>query len=115
MNPFEVATLVIAVFGLVLSVVSPTWQAATFMLSGSRVRAELTFGYRLGDVVVTQPTGWQQVAAQGFTEQVIGIKVRNVGRLAASIDTVEAALPGGTRTTMLESIIGPPLPHRLEP
>jgi len=109
------ATLAIAVLSLVLSVVSLTWQAATFVLSGSRVRAYLTRGARNADVVVTAPSGWQQLAAQGLTEEVIGIEVRNVGRLAASIDTVHAALAGGTKTTMLQSISGPPLPHRLEP
>jgi hypothetical protein len=41
MNAFEVATLVIAVLGLVLSMVSLIWQAATYVLSGSRIRAEL--------------------------------------------------------------------------
>ena len=40
-DPFAVATLVIAVLGIVLSVASLTWQAAAFVLSGSRVRADL--------------------------------------------------------------------------
>ena len=115
MNVFEVATLVIAVLGLVLSMVSLAWQAATYVLSGSRVRAELMHGAGNADVVVSGPPGWKRVAAHGLDEEVIGIEVRNVGRMAASIDSVHAALPRGTKTTMLQSIVGPPLPHRLDP
>ena len=115
MDSFAVATLVIAVLGLVLSIVSLIWQAATFVLSGSRVRAELKHGARNADVVVSGPPGWQRVASQGLGEEVIGIEVRNVGRMAASIDSVQAALPRGTKTTLLQSFIGPPLPHRLDP
>jgi hypothetical protein len=115
MNSFEVGTLVVAVLGLLLSIVSLIWQAATYVLSGSRVRAELKYGSRNADVVVSGPAGWRRFAAQGLDEEVIGIEVRNVGRMAASIDSIHAALPRGTKTTMLQSIIGPPLPHRLEP
>jgi hypothetical protein len=118
MDPAAVATLVIAVLGLALSVASLTWQAATFILSGSRVRAELRHGARNADVVAVGPLGSQRLsvlAAQGLTEEVIGIEVRNVGRLAASVDSVEAALEGGMKFAMLQSTIGPPLSHRLEP
>src|SRR5258708_4430487 len=108
-NSFEVGTLVIAVLGLVLSILSLIWQAATYILSGSRVRAELKHGARSADVVVSGPPGWKRVAAQGLDEEVIGIEVHNLGRMAASIDSVHAALPRGTKTTMLQSIIGPPL------
>jgi len=115
MNSFEVGTLVIAVLGLVLSILSLIWQAATYLLSGSRGRAELKHGARNADVVVSGHPGWKRVAAQGLDEEVIGIEVRNAGRMAATIDSVHAALPRGTKTTMLQSIIGPPLPHRLDP
>lgn len=40
----SLATLLIAVSGLALAVASLTSQAATFVLSGSRVRAELRHG-----------------------------------------------------------------------
>jgi len=112
------ATLVIAVLGLVLAVVSLTWQAATFVLSGSRVRAELKHGARNAGVAVTGPPGSQQLkslAAQGFTEEVIGVEVRNVGRLAATVDRVQAAIAGGIKLEMLRELAGPSLPHRLEP
>ncbi len=58
-----VATLVIAVLGLVLSVASLTWQAATFVLSGSRVRADLKHGAHNGGVLATEELGSQQLRA----------------------------------------------------
>ena len=118
MDSMTVAILVIAVLSLVLSVVSLTWQAATFVLSGSRIQAELKHGARNAGVVATGPPGSQQLqalAAQGLTEEVLGVEVRNVGRLAASIDSVEAALEGGVKIKMLEFVTGPVLSHRLEP
>jgi hypothetical protein len=115
-----VATLVIAVLGVVLSVASLTWQAATFILSGSRVRADLKHGARnAAGVVHGSPRSMQQqlpsLAAQGFTEEVIGIEVHNVGRLAATVDRVSAALAGGMKYNFLSDVVGPSLPHRLEP
>lgn len=117
MDSMAAATLIIAVLGLVLSVASLTWQAATFVLSGSRVRAELKHGARNASGVISGPPRSQQLKAlaeQGFPEEVIGIKVHNVGRLAASIDSVEAALAGGVKISMLVDIVGPSLPHRLD-
>jgi hypothetical protein len=52
MNSFEAGTLVIAVLGLGLANLLVIWQAATYVLSGSRVRAELKHGARSADVVV---------------------------------------------------------------
>ncbi len=118
MDLMAIATLIIAVLGLVLSVASLTWQAATFVLSGSRVRADLRHGARNATTAVSGPPGSQQLqflAAQGFTEEVIGIEVRNVGRLAASIESVAATLAGGVQFTQLRDSGGPPLPHTLEP
>jgi hypothetical protein len=112
------ATLAIAVLSLVLSVASLTWQAATFVLSGSRVRAELKHGARNASTVVTGAPGSQDflsLAGQGLTDEVIGIEVRNVGRLAASIQSVSAALASGLKVTPVRELVGPTLPHTLEP
>jgi hypothetical protein len=40
-----IATLVLAIIGLVLSIASLGWQFATFMLSGPRIEAELWVGF----------------------------------------------------------------------
>ncbi|SRR6266567_2577895 len=118
MDAFAVATLIIAVLGLVLSVASLTWQAATFVLSGSRVRADLKHGAANAGGVVHGPPGSQplaSLAAQGFTEEVIGVQVRNEGRLATTIDKVEASLANGLKVNLFGALPGPSLPHRLEP
>jgi hypothetical protein len=112
------ATLVIAVLGLVLSVVSLTWQGATFVLSGSRFRADLKHGAANAGGVVHGPPGsqpLQSLAAEGFTAEVIGVEVRNVGRLAATVDRVEASLANGLKVNLFSELLGPSLPHRLEP
>jgi hypothetical protein len=111
------ATLVIAIFGLVLSAISLTWQAATFVMSGSRVRASLRHGARGGASVVSGPPASQSfraLAEQGFTYEVIGIEVRNVGRLAVQVTGVRAALPSGVQVQETRSSMGPGFPYRLE-
>lgn len=118
MDSVEVATLIIAVLGLALSVASLTWQAATFVLSGSRVRADLKHGAANAAGALTGPPGsspLMSLVAQGFTEEVLGIEVRNLGRLAATVDRVQAALAGGMKLDLLHDVAGPQLPHRLEP
>jgi hypothetical protein len=118
MDSMAIATLIIAVLGMGLSVASLTWQAATFILSGSRIRAELKHGARNAGMVGSGAPGSQPLKAlaeQGLTEEVVGVEVHNVGRLAASVDRVEAALAGGMKLQMLLDVTGPSLPHRLEP
>jgi hypothetical protein len=118
MDCVEVATLIIAVLGLVLSVASLTWQAATFVLSGSRVRADLKYGAANAAGALTGPPGSTPLVsliAQGFTDEVLGVEVRNLGRLAATVDRVQVAIAGGIKLQTLLDVKGPSLPHRLEP
>lgn len=49
------ATLGIALVGVVLSALSLSWQATTFILTGGRVKAELRMGATDGRKVVTLP------------------------------------------------------------
>ena len=51
------AVLVIAVLGLVLSVASLVWQAATFRLNGPRIRVELLVGAVNGPLCGYGPPG----------------------------------------------------------
>jgi hypothetical protein len=109
--------LIVAIVGLVLSVASLTWQTAMFVMSGSRVRASLLHGARGPGGVASGPPGkvrFEQLVAQGFTQEVIGIQTRNVGRLAVQIVGVAAVLQSGVRVTQLPGTVGPELPHRLE-
>src|SRR5919204_5203102 len=94
----------IAVLSLILAVASLTWQAATFALSGSRLRADLRHGARNATVAVTGVPGSQSLdtlTQQGFTEEVFGVEVRNVGRLAAEVSRVQVALANGVKVEVM--------------
>jgi hypothetical protein len=87
------ATFLVALLAFAFSVVSLTWQAWTFFLSGSRLRCELRRGAvnPLTRTWMTQPVAsWEGVTpemrSQGFTEERVFIIVRNEGRAPASVD-----------------------------
>lgn len=118
----EIATLVIAIIGLILAVVSLLWQAATFVLSGPRVKVRLREGIRgdhggalLGPIENYTADGLAALTAQGYSEHVLGIEVVNTGRLPATIRTW--GLRFGNRAVYTHNLDprNPPLPHRLEP
>ena len=119
--PVNTATLVIAVVGLALSAVAITWQAATFMLTGPRIRVRLREGLRgLGGVMIAPPTmytpaGRQVLEQQGYTEAVIAIEVVNRGRLPTTVDRWTIRFGNGAAYLNPGDLQNPPLPHRLEP
>jgi hypothetical protein len=118
----EIATLVIAVIGLVLATLSLIWQASTFFLTGPRVKVRLSEGLRSpqGGVVIAPPSiyteaGRAALDADGYTEHVLAVTARNAGRAPVSLtrwslrfgNEVVVVYPGGGGNV--------PLPHRLEP
>jgi hypothetical protein len=116
----DTTTLVIAVVGLVLSVASLVWQAASFRLSGPRVKVHLREGFRgpLG-VMVAPPSVYTDVGRaalvrQGYTEHVLVIEAVNKGRLAATVNNW--SLRFGNRAVYENPTDpgNPALPHRLE-
>jgi hypothetical protein len=111
------AALAVAIVGIVLASISLSWQAFVFVLSGSRVRADLHHGARDASGVVSGLPGTQSLqslAEQGFSVEVIGVEVFNVGRLAIQVTRVSAALANGVSVSALAGTIGPDLPYRLE-
>jgi hypothetical protein len=119
----EVATFVLAVIGVGLSIASLTWQAATFVLSGTRLECELRMG-AIGPLMrgfMTMPVkDWTgltpTIKSQGFTMERVFIVVRNTGRLATSVTGYALKTNTGQRfgTTQAECW-EKPLPRRLEP
>jgi hypothetical protein len=115
----DTTTLVIAVVGLALAAASLAWQTATFALTGSRVRADILRGaIGRGGLVSSPPEKWNAnspaaLAAQGFTEPVVAVEVRNVGRMAVSVQKVTAYLDNGIGFSPTQTET--PLPFRLEP
>jgi hypothetical protein len=100
-SDYQLVTLIIAVVGLALAVASLTWQAVTFVLSGSRVKVELHHGAHdgAGNLISGPPLAQalRQAAEQGFVHEVIGAKVRNVGRVAVTVERIEAVLASGIK------------------
>lgn len=139
----DVATFVLAVLGVVLSALALGWQAATFVLTGGRVRVELLVGaVRDNHGMVTmsarnpQPDWAASLVEQGYRHPVVAVRVRNVGRLAVSVERwsivtllrkpqvvgpfAQAVVQLSKREEGPEvvypglSLVGPDLPHRLE-
>lgn len=138
----EVGSLLVAALGVVLGTASLTWQAATYALSGGRAKVELRVGamHAAGSGMVTAnprnlSEGWATLhAEQGYTHPVIGVRVRNPGRMPVTIErwSIVCFAPTSSRRSLLGKVedelrprelmelqalgesIGPPLPHRLD-
>jgi hypothetical protein len=109
-------TLIIATIGLALSVASVTWQAATFFLSGSRVKVSLRRGVRHRDGVAHWPAENAPPHAVGDVEdELLGIQVVNHGRMAAYVTGWSAVFENGTGYLDPGMDINPTITHRLEP
>lgn len=112
-----VATLVLAVVGLVISVISLTWQVIQHSLTGSRVRAELLLGGFGFGGVVTGPFDMDRsvLASQGVSEWVLAIQVRNRGRMPVDVGSCEVEFESGGAYNRAGWHANPNLPYRLEP
>jgi hypothetical protein len=121
----EIVTLVVAIIGVALAVASLAWQAATFVLSGSRVGLTLRRGLirRDGSGTVALALGplepnaghYGVMREQGFTEEVVIVEVRNRGRMAVSVESVRADTQDGWGFARIADPENPTVPHRLEP
>lgn len=137
----EIATLFIAVAGVLLSALSLGWQAATHVLTGGRAQIGLRIGaiHHTGRGMLTaRPESlgrecYEQCAQQGYTRPVICVQVRSVGRMPITVErwgiVASTRSEGGSLLSRVEAertrgqgmeflpvadSIGPPLPHRLE-
>lgn len=116
-------TLLVAVLGVILSVASLVWQAATYLLEGPRVKVELRVGAAsFSGGYAHQPVkpGWQrglaEMAAQGMTQGLLVVLVRNIGRHPTSVLRYSGVTDGGVKFGLTSAPPGcPSLPHRLEP
>jgi len=114
-------TLVIAITGLGLSALSIGWQAASFFLSGPRVRVHLQEGLRgLGGVVLASPSvyteeGGAALERLGFGEPILAVIVVNRGRLPATVGNWSIRFGNGAAYQNPGDPRNPALPYRLEP
>ena len=110
-----------AIVALSISIASVVWQMATFALTGPRVKVELLVGAFDGSTAVHQVAGrfldWDRWASQGYTTPIVGVTVRNRGRMPVSVTGWSFSLESGP--TVAPIGLGPlnpgkTLPHRLE-
>lgn len=121
----DIVTLIVAIVGIVLAGASLAWQAASFVLSGSRVRVNLRRGAlrrggpgglaRLAGPLNPSESDYEMMREQGFTDDVFIVEVRNVGRMAVSVESVSLDTEGGWGFAHPGDPENPALPHRLEP
>src|SRR5215471_18795961 len=60
-------------------------------------------------------TAMQRLAAQGYTQPIIAVEVRNVGRMAVTVQRWSIKHTRGVSFAPFGAQIGPELPYRLEP
>lgn len=112
----------LSVVAIVLSALSLGWQAATYVLTGGRVHVELRVGavdpsgtgMVHGPVSSATPDWAEHQARQGYTRPVVGVLVRNRGRLPVTV--TEWTLVGSHELNFrpIGLSIGPELPYRLD-
>jgi hypothetical protein len=116
----NVASLVLGICGVVLASLSLGWQAATYVLTGGRVKVRLRVG-GLGDggIVIAPPNSlnanwWEYLASQGYPRPIGAVTVANVGRQPVTV--ARWGLKSGLGLSLYPAAdsIGPSLPHRLE-
>lgn len=114
-------TLIVAIVALAVSSFSFAWQLAQYALTGARVRLEMVVGASDGQTVVHQSAGkafdWNRMAAQGFTAPVVGMTIRNRGRLPISITSWAFPFETGPSVGLIglgRLNPGKTLPHRLD-
>lgn len=116
----DIATLIIAVIGAFTGITSLVWTVASHVLTGARVKVELVIGWVANGSVITLPWSSHNPSKpppfSGIDLQypVVGVQVRNVGRLACSVRGWSVSLDNGVALSHVELPMNSPLPHRLD-
>jgi hypothetical protein len=115
------ATTILAGFGVMLGILSLGWQAISFALSGSRINVSIRNGMSNGSGVMTVASDLTEAAVselqqQGFTQPVIGVQVRNLGRSPTSVTWVGVLYDNGAMYSLVNgsNAMNSDLPARLE-
>jgi hypothetical protein len=122
-SDLDVINAGVAAAAFVLAVVSLVWQAITWKLSGSRAKAKVLKGTLQGNgtAYATLPPSrsWETISgaeytSQGFTRPALFLRVVSTGRHPVQVQSWNVRFPGKVRLGMLNSPLGPALPHRLD-
>lgn len=118
---FQILTFVVAAVGLVFAAASLGWNVAQFHLTGGRPSIDLIRGVLTPTGVITVPLNGnadrqlaQLRAEHGYTEQVIGVVVRNTGRTSVRVQRWGISCPGTAEYWLIGDSLGPTLPASIE-
>ena len=106
--------LIIAFAGVGLALLSLAWQACSFFLSGCRVRIKVARGLLNETNIAYFPRRDRTPLPFDSSDEVIEVKVRNKGRLNASVVSCALITKEGALFNPDVSKRCPELPHRLE-
>ncbi len=112
--------MIVGVLGLVLASISISWQAASYLLTGGRVKVSLRVGGFGNGAMVTAPPAsltaswWDGLAKQGYKQPIVAVRVANVGRQPVTVARWGLKSGLGMSLYPMADSIGQPLPHRLE-
>ncbi|MFC6160282.1 phosphoribosylamine--glycine ligase [Kribbella jiaozuonensis] len=121
----DVVTLIIAILGFVIALVSCVWQIATWFWSTARPRATMMHGIIVGPGTGTAMVGpigkngapfpVKQMRRQGYNgPEIIGIEVVNHGRAPMTVTKFGLKHESGVGFVPIGEAIGPTFPHRIE-
>lgn len=114
MSGLDLITLVVATIGAVTGVAALGWGIAQHMLSGARVRVSLVGGWFMNGGIAAGPLATIQRPNELLGEAVVGVVVRNVGRLPATV-TVWGVKAGKLSFHSYDyQQFNPTIPHRVE-
>lgn len=122
----DVVTLIVAILGFAIALVSCVWQIATWFWSTARPRATMLHGILVesgGGLSITRAVGKngepypvQQLRQQGYGgPEVIGIEVVNHGRAPMTVRRFDLKHESGASFVPTGQVTGPAFPHRIEP
>jgi hypothetical protein len=109
--------LAISFAALGVSLGTLAWSIYSFWLSGARFEATIRHGYMGQTGVVSKitydPSVAELMASQGYTEEVFGVQVRNIGRAAGTVTGWTAKVSGWGWSNPTD-LANPPLPARVD-
>jgi hypothetical protein len=113
-SALDIITLVIAMTGAATGIAALGWGIAQHRLTGARVKVSLVGGWFYNGGIIVGGLDTLQRPNEDLGDAVVGVLVRNVGRLPATV-TIWGVRAGETSFHSDEyHYLNPAIPHRLE-
>lgn len=113
LTALDIVTLVVALIGAITGVAALAWGVAQHRLTGARVKVALVGGWAMGGGLASGPLDTIR-RPDGAGDAVVGVQVRNVGRLPAVVTVWGVRAGKASCHSEAFSSFNPPLPKRIE-